>query len=422
MALEQRRDLAELRRARDLVRVGGHLREVFPHGLFHKQTLGVLRQHGNAAAEELLRAVFLHRLAEEPDFPAVWAADAADGLERCGLASTVAAENGVNFPGGDLRGHAAQDVPAVFFIPEPQFLQAQRRIFDFRRGARRFGLELRRGGEFAAQPIPSLPDGQRAFSGAACAVKDAHGRGHGGEHGILLLKEQLPDVRGCVVRDDLSAVHHDGAVGVGENILEPVLGDDDRRAELGVDLAHGVEKIACGDGVELARRLVEDQHLRLHRHDGSKIQKLLLPAGKRGDVAVEPVLNAEIAGHFRHARAHGRLVAAETFEPERELVPDLVRDDLVVRVLHHEANLRGLVAPRHLRERRAAEKDLAAALAVRREHRFEMAQQRGLAAAGAAAEHEKFPRADAQRNAVERELALRRGMRKGQILDIEMFH
>ena len=137
---------------------------------------------------------------------------------------------------------------------------------------------------------------------------------------------------------------------------------------------------------------------------------------------MEPVLNAEVAGHFRHARAHGRLIAAETFEPERELVPDLVRDDLVVRVLHHKTDLRGLVTFGHLRERRAAEKDLAAALAVRREHRFEMAQQRGLAAAGASAEHEKFPRADAQRNAVKRELALRRGMRKGQILDIEMFH
>ena len=201
-----------------------------------------------------------------------------------------------------------------------------------------------------------------------------------------------------------------------------MLGDDDGRAELGVDLAYGVEKIARGDGVKLARRLVENQHLRLHRHDGSEIQKLLLPAGERGHIAVEPVLNAKVAGHFRHARAHGRLVAAETFEPERELVPDLVRDDLVVRVLHHEANLRGLVALGHLRERRAAEKDLAAALAVRREHRFEMAQQRGLAAAGAAAEHEKFPRTDAQRNAAERELALRRGVRKGQILDIEMFH
>ena len=422
MALEQRRDLTDLRRARDLFRVGGHLHEVFPHGLFHEQALGILRQHGNAAAEQLLRAVFLHRLAEELDFPSVWAADAADGFERCGFARAVAAENGGNFPGRNLRGHAAQDVPAVFFIPEPQLLQTQRRVFDLRRSARGFGLDFRRGGKFIAQPVASLPDGQRAFSGAARAVKDAHGCGHGGEHGILLLEEQLPDGRGRAVCDDLPAVHHDGAVGVGENVLEPVLGDDDGRAELGVDLAHGIEKIARGDGVKLARRLVEDQYLRLHRHDGSEIQKLLLSAGERGHIAVEPVLNAEIAGHFRHTRAHGRLVAAETFEPERELVPDLVRDDLIVRVLHHEADLRGLVALGYLRERRAAEENLAAAFAVRREHRLEMAQQRGLAAAGASAEHEKFPRADAQRNAVKRELALRRGVRKGQILDIEMFH
>ena len=71
-----------------------------------------------------------------------------------------------------------------------------------------------------------------------------------------------------------------------------------------------------------------------------------MPAGERLHVALEPVGDAEIARHLGDTQPHGRFVAAEALEPERELVKHLVRHDLIVRMLEHEAD-----APRLLGKR-----------------------------------------------------------------------
>ena len=66
-------------------------------------------------------------------------------------------------------------------------------------------------------------------------------------------------------------VEHCRAVGHREHLFQPVLGHDDRYAQLQIDFAHRIEKIACGDRVELTRRLVQYKRLRLHGHNGRKI-------------------------------------------------------------------------------------------------------------------------------------------------------
>ena len=123
-----------------------------------------------------------------------------------------------------------------------------------------------------------------------------------------------------------------------------MFGQDDRRSQLAVDLAEGRQKIRRGNGVELARRLVEDQHLRLQNHDGSEIQELLLPAGQLCDRLVKPFLNAEKRRHFCNAAADRGRVIAERFQSERQLVPDLVRDDLIFGTLLHKTDLLSLFA------------------------------------------------------------------------------
>ena len=57
-----------------------------------------------------------------------------------------------------------------------------------------------------------------------------------------------------------------------------MLRQNDRRAKLPVDLAERGKKIRRGNGVELARRLVENQDFRLKHHDRREVQELLLPA------------------------------------------------------------------------------------------------------------------------------------------------
>ena len=117
-----------------------------------------------------------------------------------------------------------------------------------------------------------------------------------------------------------------------------MLGQKDGRTKLAVDLAEGGKEVGCGNGVELARRLVENQNFRLEHHDGSEIQELLLPAGQLCDRLVKPFLNPEKRCHFRNSAANRRRIVAEGFQAERQLVPDLVGRDLIFRTLLHKAD------------------------------------------------------------------------------------
>ena len=77
-------------------------------------------------------------------------------------------------------------------------------------------------------------------------------------------------------------LEHDEVVGQRHSLLQPLLGQQDRQPQLLVELAQRVQKGARRDGVELARRLVQNEHVRPHDHDGREVEHLLLAAGERG--------------------------------------------------------------------------------------------------------------------------------------------
>ena len=155
-----------------------------------------------------------------------------------------------------------------------------------------------------------------------------------------------------------------------------MLAQDDRCAELAADARHGVQEIGGRNGVELGRRLVEQQYARLQRHDGGQIQKLLLPAGQSLYRAGEPLFNAEKARHLRHAAADDLRGKAEALHAEGQLVPHAVRDDLLVRLLQHKADLGGLPPCIESGKRLAEEGNISRKAAVRRQRGLQRAQQR----------------------------------------------
>ena len=83
---------------------------------------------------------------------------------------------------------------------------------------------------------------------------------------------------GRAVNAELSTVHDQHPVADGKDRVQPMFGQQHRHAELPVDALDGVEKASCRKRVEHARRLVENQKLRIHRHHGREVQHLLLPA------------------------------------------------------------------------------------------------------------------------------------------------
>ena len=137
---------------------------------------------------------------------------------------------------------------------------------------------------------------------------------------------------------------------------------------------------------------------------------------------MEPILNAKIASHFRHPAPHFLLVAAQAFQPEGQLVPDLIRDDLVIRILHDEADFAGLVPVRNLLQRNTMEKNFPDSFAVGGQDGFQLPKKGTLAAAGFAAENQKFSLLNGQTDILQRMLSLGSGIGKGQIIDLEMCH
>ena len=200
-----------------------------------------------------------------------------------------------------------------------------------------------------------------------------------------------------------------------------MLRQQDGGAQLAVDLAQHRQKVRRGDGIKLAGGLVQDQHVRLHGHDGRQIQQLLLTTGQLGDVFIEPPFDAEKRRHLRHTAADGGGVLSQTFQSEGQLVPHLVGDDLILRRLLHKADAGGLGALVHVLQWCIPEQDAARPDAVRGQRGLQLPQQRGLSAAGRAAQHHERALRHGQRQVVDGADGLLR-VGECQIFDGEQRH
>ena len=79
---------------------------------------------------------------------------------------------------------------------------------------------------------------------------------------------------------------------------------NNRAAQLAIHAKQRVQKILLGNGIELRRGLVEQQHTRTQRQDGGKRQQLLAATRKRIGIAMKPIFQPkEIAG-LSYATAH----------------------------------------------------------------------------------------------------------------------
>ena len=383
------------------------LEKVLTHRLFHKQGLGVLGQNAQPA----------HRL----QLPAAGLQQAGEQLQAGGLAGAVPPQQGQKFPPPHRKGQALHHVGQVLFILEPQVPGGDG-------GLRRIGVPLLlrersrgvSGGE-TAQPVPSLPDGDGAGGGIPHRRPDAHGCGHGLEHGVARVLQGGAHLAGGAGAQEPAPVQHRHAAGQGEGLLQPVLGEENGGAQLSVDLAQSGQEIGRGDGVQLTGGLVQNQHRGLHGHDRGQIQKLLLSAGQLGDVFVKPGLDAEKGGHFGHPPADGGGVIAQALQAEGQLMPHLIGDELVLRGLEYEANARRLLPLVQLVQGDALKADLPQPVAMGGQHRLELAQQGGFAAARRAAQHPKFPRPDGQVQPVQGGDRLPR-VKEGQVMDRKRVH
>ena len=181
--------------------------------------------------------------------------------------------------------------------------------------------------------------------------------------------------------------------GQGQGLLETVLRHQNGDAQLAVQAAHSLQKVGSSNGVQLTGGLVQYQQTGLEHHDRGQGQQLLLAAGELVHFPMEPVLDAEEGGHLRHAATDGGRVAAQALQSEGQLMPNLVGDGLLLRGLKDEADIGGLL---------------------------QLAEKRGLAAAGGAAENPELALTDREGHIRQRGAGLL-GIGKTKMLQTQQF-
>jgi hypothetical protein len=197
---------------------------------------------------------------------------------------------------------------------------------------------------------------------------------------------------------DPSGLHDDQPVGEGDHALHPVLGEDDGGAEVVDEAGEHPQHVLGGRRVQGGRRLVEDQHPRVHGEHGPDRDALLLATGQ-GPQRPRPELgDAEHVERLLDAAAH-------RLPPQTELLHPV--GELVLHDLGHEARQRVLPdVPDQVRQlpRRppcdalAAQQDVSTQMAAGevRDQAVDAGQQRRLPRPGAAGDEDQLGLGDPQ--------------------------
>jgi hypothetical protein len=204
------------------------------------------------------------------------------------------------------------------------------------------------------------------------------------------------DLGGRAVHGNGAVVHDDEAAAEGGHLLHGVADHDDAGILgllIGPDvLQNGVP--ACG--VQSGGGLVQDQHIGLHGDDPGNGDPAFLTAGEvEGGLLQQLAVNAHKARGAAHPGVQLVPGDALIFWPEGDVLPAGLLEELVFRVLKHQAHLAPdgvgelLVLPDVL----APEQDLAGAGL---EQTVEVLDQGGLAGAGVADQAHQLPEAEGE--------------------------
>ena len=181
-----------------------------------------------------------------------------------------------------------------------------------------------------------------------------------------------------------------------ERTLGTLLGENDRRAELDRLL----EKPFGAVGIELRRRFVEQQQLRLERERRRKAHALKLPARQLGHGTLGKLRDPDPAERAHRSRNDPRRCDSEVLEPERHLGENARQDDLILGILENGCDradeIRRTAGPRIASGDPNATAE-PPAVKVRDESR-ERAQQRRLARAGRSEQKNHFAGLDRERD------------------------
>jgi hypothetical protein len=186
----------------------------------------------------------------------------------------------------------------------------------------------------------------------------------------------------------------------GRDPFDAMLGDQRGHAELGDQPHDDLQDVFGGLRIQLRGGLVEHERLGVDGKGGRDRDALSLAAGEGVDASAAQVVDADLIDHLLDALSHQRTGEAEVLHPKRKLGFDVVENELRVRVLEDETNVRPELA-RGMRARvEAARQDAATELAAGtvRDQPVEAPKQGRLPAPGRAPQQDHLARFDGGRH------------------------
>jgi hypothetical protein len=131
----------------------------------------------------------------------------------------------------------------------------------------------------------------------------------------------------------------DQMVDKGQNALDPMFGQHNRDAKVGVEAHQSLEHIVGGLGVELRGRLVEHQNRWAEGERGGDCDALLLPSRERIQFTFAQIAQVQQAQNLFDPNPHLLLGDSGVFERKGDLVFDLIDDKLGFGVLKNKADM-----------------------------------------------------------------------------------
>ena len=157
-------------------------------------------------------------------------------------------------------------------------------------------------------------------------------------------------------------------VGQRPGLVDPMLDEHDGRPALPADRPEVLEECLRPRRVQVGGRLVQHEHPRAWRERPGEGQSLLLSTRELLDEPLPRPFEPDLSERRRHALAHRRTGPAEVLQPEGDVVPGAVHDELAGRVLEHHPHgspdpERADPAPRNLAWHEAGQRQRERALA-----------------------------------------------------------
>ncbi len=347
-----------------------------------------------------------------------------------GLSRSVPAQDSADLTGSGVPLQSLQDVRRLLFVAEPDLIQRQDRSLRRFLSHSIFFRQDPPAGFFhsidqSGQPVPALPDRHRAYrirqlpqGGLHHRSKDPHGHRQHPVKDRTLLTQLFFHLAGRPLRQDPALFHGQDPVRQGQYFFQPVFRQDDGGPQFLMDFFQGSQELLRSDGIQPAGGFIQYQHLRLQDHSRCQAEDLLLAAGQGVYVPVEPLLHPKEGSGLRRSGPHVRLVHPHALQSEDQLMPDLVADDAVFRILQDETDTSCRFA---LFQGPAIHPDLSLPKAMGHQLRLQMPKQRGLSAPGGPKEHQKLPGFHGEIDSPKRRL-LSAGILKCQLFDSKAFH